>query len=114
MTFNKPFKAAIERLATAHIQENLDAYVKWQLNASDKRALFIKWVGQAWEEVSANRDMIVRSFQKAGIAVAVDGSEDHLIHIEGLEDYRVDDSEDEEEYTVQTVMIDCTCSSLLA
>ena len=99
VTFNKPFKAAIEWLATAHIQENLDAYVKGQLNASARRVLITKWVGQTWEEVSANRDMIIRSFQKTSVAVAVDGSEEYLIYIEGLEEYRVDDSEDEDEYT---------------
>ena len=67
--------------------------------------LFIKRVGQAWEEVSANSDMIVRSFQKTGIVVALDGSEDYLNHIEGLEEYRVDDSEDEEEYTDEVPFI---------
>ena len=58
VAFNKPFKGAIERLATARIH-NLDAYVKGQLNASVRRVLFLKLMEQAWEEVSANRDMIV-------------------------------------------------------
>ena len=51
-SFN-PFKNAVERLATEHMQENLEAYVKGELNASVRRVLFTKWVGQAWEEVSA-------------------------------------------------------------
>ena len=46
------FKLAIERLATEHMQDNLDAYVKGQFNASARRALFTKWVGEAWEDVS--------------------------------------------------------------
>ena len=45
--------------------------MKGQFNASARRILFTKWVGQAWEEICQNRDMIVLSFQKAGIAVAV-------------------------------------------
>ncbi len=96
MCVNKPFKAAIERLATKHMQENLEAYVRGELNASARRVLFTKWVGQAWEEVSSNKDMVVRSFQKVGIAVAVDGSEDSLIHIEGLENYRIEDTDEED------------------
>ena len=52
VSFNKPFKNAVERLATQHMQDNLDAYVKGELNASARRILFTKWVGQAWEEVS--------------------------------------------------------------
>ena len=45
IVFNASFKDAIDRLATAHLQENLDAYVKGQINASERRVLFTKWVG---------------------------------------------------------------------
>ena len=45
--------------------------MKGQFNASARRFLFTKWVGQTWEEICQNRDMIVLSFQKTGIAVAV-------------------------------------------
>ena len=41
--------------------------------------------------------MVVRSFKKVGIAVAVDGSEDNEIHIKGLLGYRVEDSNDEDD-----------------
>ena len=81
----------MEHLATQHLQDNLDTYVKGQINASERRILFTKWVGQAWEEVSANRDMVIRSFKKCGIAVPIDGSEDHQINIKGLDDYVVED-----------------------
>ena len=97
MSVNSPFKGAVEKLATQHMQENLEAYVKGQFNASARTVLFTKWVGQAWEEICQNRDMIVRSFQKTGIAVAVDGSEDSLIHIEGLEDYSVEDNDTDQD-----------------
>ena len=75
---------------------------KARLSASDRRVLITKWVSEAWREVSSNRDMIVRSFQKCGISVAIDGSEDHLICIEGLGNYRVnpypvDNSDTEQE-----------------
>ena len=66
VAFNKPFKGAIERLATACIHNLLDAYVKGQLNASARRVLFTKWVEQSWEEVSANGDMIVPEDWRCG------------------------------------------------
>lgn len=91
VSFNKPFKDVIERLATKHMEDNLDAYVKGELTASIRRVLFTKWVGQAWEEVSANKAMVQRSFRKVGIAVAIDGSEDADIAIEGLKDYAVNE-----------------------
>lgn len=98
---NKSFKAAVEKLATQHMQENLEAYVNSSVTASSRRLLFTKWIGQAWEEVSAKKDMIIRSFRKTGIAVAVDGSEDAEIHIEGLQNYTCmtdsDDSDDSDD-----------------
>ena len=79
------------------MQENLDSYVHGNFNASAQRVLFTKWVGQAWEEVSADKELIVRSFKKRGISVLINGSEDNLIHIQGLEDYAVE--EEDEDYT---------------
>ena len=43
--------------------------------------------------------MVVSSFKKCGISVAIDGSEDSEIHIKGLEDYVVEGSDSVEEYT---------------
>ena len=59
--------------------------------------LFTKWVGEAWEEVSSNKDMIVRSFRKVGIALAIDGSEDGDININGLENYTIEEDHEESE-----------------
>ena len=78
------------------MQENLDAYVKGDINASARRFLFTKWVGQAWEEVSADKEIIVRSFKKCGIALAIDGSEEEEINIQGIDGYNVEDDDDEE------------------
>ncbi len=94
------------------MQENLDAYVRGQINASARRVLFTKLVGEAWDEVISNKEMIVRSFRQVGIAIAVDGSEDGEINIEGLLGYKVEDSDDEgdnEEYcTDEDPFADCT------
>ena len=97
VSFNKHFKSAVERQATQHMQENLDSYVYGLINASARRVLITKWVGQAWEEISEDKEMIIRSFYKCGISVPIDGSGDSQIHIEGLEDYAVD--EDDGDYT---------------
>ncbi len=49
---------------------------------------------QAWEDVSADKSMIVRSFRKCGIALAADGSEDSEINIEGLTNYTINEDPD--------------------
>ena len=36
--FNVPFKAAVEREAAKHLQENLNSYVEGGINASERRA----------------------------------------------------------------------------
>lgn len=69
-----------------------------QISASERRVLFTKWVGHAWDEISAkNKNTIIRSFHKCGISLPIDGSEDSEININGVEDYEVgsgDTSED--------------------
>jgi hypothetical protein len=57
--FNTPFKAAVERQATVHLQENLSQYVNGTICVSERRVLFTKKIRAAWEEVSANKDMII-------------------------------------------------------
>ena len=42
----KPFKVAVDRLATQHMKDNLESYVNGSLTASARRVLFTKWVGQ--------------------------------------------------------------------
>lgn len=66
----------MEREEVKHLQENLNSYVEGRINASERRVLFTKLVGATWEELSSKTDMIVRSFEKYGISVAPNGSED--------------------------------------
>ena len=91
VVFNKPFKSSIEKLAMQHMHDHLNDYLSGKLSASEQRVLFTRWIGQAWQETSANKEVIVRSFKKCGISTAIDGSEDYQISIPGLEGYCVDD-----------------------
>jgi len=49
--------------------------------------------------ISAKKDMVVRSFRKRGISVAMDGSEDCEINIKALKDYVVEGSDSDDENT---------------
>ena len=53
-------------------------------------------MGNAWEELSKNEDMIVRAFRKCGISVPIDGSEDGDINVKDVDDYVVGSDSDEE------------------
>jgi len=85
---NKPFKDHIKAAATRHYDENLERWTEGKFTASERRIIMTKWVGDAWAAVSKDREAIMRGFTKAGIAVAIDGSEDDLINIKGLPNYR--------------------------
>ena len=85
----------MEREATKHLNANLDEYMRGTINASERCVLFTKWVGAAWDEVLANADMEIRSFEKCGISVPIDGSKDDKINIASLNKYTVD-SEDKD------------------
>ena len=66
--------------------------------ASERRVLFTKWVGAVWE-LSSKTEMIVHSFEKCGISVVPDGSENEKININGLEDYNVESDDNEDPFS---------------
>ena len=51
--------------------------------------LTTKWVGEGWEKVSQNKEIITTSFVKCGILHSLDGTEDNDINIEGIPDYKL-------------------------
>ncbi len=89
VSVNNPFKSYVREQFEKHLDENLEHYVEGKLTASERRVLTTKWVGNAWEKLSENKDMIIRSFVKCGITSNVDGSEDDQVNIKGLEDYKM-------------------------
>ena len=103
VSVNAPLKRRVETAAAQHMQENLEGYLNGKFTAGERRVLLTQWVGQAWEELSSDREMVIRSFKKCGISTAADGSEDFQIHLEGMEDYKVnmeesDESDDEDPF----------------
>ena len=110
VSYNAPFKKKVESAAMQHMQDNLEGYLNGKFTAGERRVLLLfPWVGQAWDELSQNKEIAVRSFKKCGISVVIiisvvaDGSEDFEIHVEGLEDYEVkvhdiDTGEDEDPF----------------
>ena len=48
---NKPFKDEVRSLFEDHLDKNLGQYVDSKINASQRRVLMTKWVGEAWSKV---------------------------------------------------------------
>ena len=90
----------------------MDDYVNNSLTARQRRVLISRWVGEAWEEMcQALSTSVVRSFVKCGIAVNYDGSDDHLINIEGLPEYKVN-SDAESDYSSDSFDDECSSDDL--
>ena len=108
VSVNAPFKAIVSRLANDHCAQNLSAYVQGTIPAGERRVLLTKWVGQAWEEVSANKQMIQRTFRKCGISVPIDGSADGDIQLEDytVQEDGVDEGDEEDEDNMEAEMDD--------
>ena len=85
VSINKPFKDYMCVQFEKHRNENLKLYLENKLTASQRRVLITKWAADVWEKVKANKEMIIRSFNKCGITTAVDGSEDDQVNVEGIE-----------------------------
>ena len=52
--------------------------------ATDRRMLMAQWLSTAWTDLTTNHShMIESAFIKTGFKIAKDGSEDHLIDIQG-------------------------------
>ena len=58
--FNAPFKEAVDTIATAHMEAHVTDYLHGNFSASERRIFLTKWIGQAWEEVSVKKDIVIR------------------------------------------------------
>ena len=90
VALNKPFKNLVDAQFNEHFEANLDAWVLGKISATERRILMTSWIGAAWERFCYDyKDAIRASFIKCGIALPIDGSQDALINIRGLDSYTI-------------------------
>ena len=91
----QPVDAGYGRLFKVLVGKSLDAWLlsgdnveRWesnQLTASDRRVLITQRVGEAAKQIDSDIRYRRRLFKKTGLAMTVDGSDDNLINLEGVE-----------------------------
>ena len=54
------------------MQDNLQYYLNSKFTAGKGRILLTKWFGQAWGDLSVDKEMITTSFKKCGFSTAAD------------------------------------------
>ena len=87
VAINKPFKNRVRQTFEEHLHKNLPLSTEGKLTASDRRDLTTKWVGDAWSWIKEEKETIIRSFVKCGLSNKLDGSENHMVNIRGIEGY---------------------------
>ena len=87
MSIKKPFKDAVRTQFEKHLNGNLTLYTEGKMPASEQRVVLTRWVGNAWDHICSNTEMVKRSFKKCGIHVNIDGSENALVHFKGISEY---------------------------
>ena len=92
---NKPFKNYVREQFEQHLDANLESYVEGKLTAGERRILTTKWVAEAWDRIKKQKDLILNSFKNCGISTNVDGTEDDLVNIKGIEGYKMPKPEKE-------------------
>lgn len=74
---------------------------KWKnglISASERRILMTKWLGEAWHDFTTNhQSKITAAFKHCGMYNAIDGSENHLIKLRGLDNFKLSKPEHFEE-----------------
>ena len=74
-------------------EENCEKWYgeKSKISASEKRILITHWVAAAYKRLTAPKfdGFRYRLFEKTGCLITADGSDDHKINPEGLQDYKV-------------------------
>ena len=89
MSINKEFENYVREIFGQHLGANLELYVNGKLTAGERRVLATKWVVEAWQRVKKQKDLIKHSSKKCGLSNNLDGSEDALINIKGIEAYKM-------------------------
>ena len=81
---NKSFKDEVRSLFEDHLDKNLNQYLDDKINTCQRRVHMTKWVGETWSKVGKMKDSIIRFFEKCGLSVALNGSENDEVNIEDL------------------------------
>ena len=85
--YGKLFKVYVGKALDAWLL-NGDNVEKWESNkltASDRRFLITQWTGEAAKQIDRDIRYSRRLFEKTGLAMTADGSDDNLINLQGVE-----------------------------
>ena len=75
----------------AEFRRNKASWIRGDLGASDRRILMAQWAFASWTALRLDSQRIKSAFVHTGFLLSKDGSEDHLISIPGISEYKFRD-----------------------
>lgn len=82
---NKPLKDRIKELSEIHYDNNMDKWQHGKYSISERRIMITYWVAQVWRELHAEQsDIIIKTFRKLGLSLAVNGSENKELRVKDI------------------------------
>ena len=78
VSWNKPFKALVSEQYDDWMANGLHHYTEAGNMRPPSRKMIVEWVLEAWSQLA--QDIVVKSFKVCALNLAVDGSEDSMIH----------------------------------
>ncbi len=62
------------------------------MSTNERCEIMVRWLDRAWNDFYAKggKERVKKAFQRCGMLNAVDGSDDHLITVEGCPNYSLD------------------------
>jgi hypothetical protein len=92
VSLNKPLKALVAQYAADHADKFYNKYVAGDFTVGERRILLTQWIGDAFDELHVKyKKTIIETFQRVGLSLNLDGSEDYKLKIKGLDDIKVGD-----------------------
>ena len=85
--YRRLVKVRVEKALEAWYEEG-DNVEKWdtnKLSSSDRRVLLTHWVGEAVAKLDSDQLYRRHLFDKTGLMMTADGTDDNLINLEGLD-----------------------------
>lgn len=105
--FHGPLKKKIEKITDKHVHANRKQWLEGTFTASERRIIMTKWVGEAWSDTCKDQtDAVVKCFKSCGISNKIDGTEDHLIHFQGIDSYTFETEERAEDEEIGCFILD--------
>ena len=85
--YGKLFKVYVGKALDAWLLngDNVEKGESNKLTASDRRILITQWTGEAAKHIDRDIRYRRRLFEKTGLAMTADGSDDNLINLQGVE-----------------------------